>query len=148
MSDLDILRTLNRMERVIDRLKAFDIPAGSAPASSTSQAIFTISGNLSVLAGTLRIYNQLGRTVTISEVFLSANTAPLTSAIIADVHKGGTTIFTNQANRPQIAASANTGNTTTIDVPSWADGEYLTVDIDQIGTGTVGADFTAHIIYS
>jgi len=76
------------------------------------------------------------------------NTPPTDSSIIVDIHKDGTTIFTNQANRPTIAAGANIGNTTTIDVPSWAVGEYLEMDIDQIGSGTAGSDLTIHIIHS
>lgn len=114
----------------------------------TGQALFTAAGALEVAAGSIRIYNCLGRTVTISKVFLSAATAPTGSAIIVDANKGGTTIFTNQAHRPQIAATANTGYTTTIDVASWADGEYLTMDIDAIGSTIAGADLTVHVIYS
>jgi len=110
------------------------------------QAIHTVAGTLVVAAGTLRIYNQTGRTLTISEVFLAVGTAPVGSAIIVDVHKDGTTLFTTQANRPQIADGTNSGNSTTIDVTSWADGAYLTADVDQIGSGTAGSDLTVHVI--
>lgn len=113
-----------------------------------AQVIFTVGGTLSVESNPLRIYNLLGRAVTISKVFLSANTAPVGSAIIVDVNKGGTTIFTTQSNRPQIATGQNTGQSTTIEVASWADGEYLTVDVDQIGSDTAGSDLTVHIVYS
>lgn len=109
--------------------------------------LFTVEGDLTVDSNPLRIYNNYGASRTISEVFLSVDTAPTGAAIIVDVNKDGTTIFTNQANRPQIAAAANTGNTTTIDVASWGDGEYLTVDVDQIGSGTAGSDLTIHIIH-
>lgn len=105
----------------------------------------SIAGTLTVSSGTLRLYNILGASVTINEVHLSVGTAPTGASIIVDVHKDGVTIFTNPANRPQIADSAYTGNTTTIDVPTWADNEYLTVDIDQIGAGVAGADLTVII---
>lgn len=113
-----------------------------------NQALLTVEGTLSVMDSPLRIYNNTGENKTITEVFLAVDTAPVGSAIIADVHKNGTTIFTTQANRPQIAASANTGNTLSIDVPTWADGEYLTLHLDQVGSSTAGSDLVAHIIYN
>ncbi len=121
---------------------------GGVPQQSiaTQQTIFTTEGALTVAAGALRIYNNTGGTLTFSKVLLAANTAPVGAAIIVDVNKGGTTIFTTQSNRPQIADGANTGNTTTFNVTTWADGEYLTVDIDQIGSGTAGSNLTVHII--
>jgi hypothetical protein len=105
-----------------------------------------ILGNLSVKSNPVRLYNKFGRGLKISQVFIAVNTAPTGAAVIADVNKNGVTIFTNPANRPQIAAAANTGNTTTIDVPSLADGDYLTVDIDQIGSVVAGADLTVEVI--
>ena len=110
--------------------------------------IFTDDGDVAVGSNPLRIYNSFGENKTISEVFLSANTPPTDSSIIVDIHKDGTTIFTTQSNRPAIAAGANTGNTTTIEVPIWAVGEYLKMDIDQIGSGTAGSDLTVHIVHS
>ena len=117
-------------------------------AGAPRMVIFTFSGDLAVGASPFRIYNPLGVSVTISKVFLAASTAPTGAAIIADIHKDATTIFTNQAHRPQIAAAANTGETTTIDVATWAAGEYLTAEIDQIGSGTAGANLVVHIVYS
>jgi hypothetical protein len=112
------------------------------------ETVFTKEGTLTVGAGTIRIYNKLGSTVTISQVFLSVGTAPTGAAIIVDVNINGTTIFTTQSNRPQIAAGANTGFSTTIESASLADGNYLTADVDQIGSGTAGADLTVHVIYT
>ena len=112
------------------------------------EAIFTREGTLSVAPGTIRIYNKLGASVTISQVFIAVNGAPSTQAIIVDVNNGGTTIFTDQAHRPQIAASTNTGYTASIDAPTWADGAYLTMDVDQVGISALGSDLTVHIVYS
>ncbi len=84
---------------------------------------------------------------TIQKVFVSANTAPTGAAIIVDVNLNGTTIFTTQGNRPQIADGANTGESSSIDVTSFADGDYLQADIDQIGSVISGADLTVHVIY-
>lgn len=115
--------------------------------TTRGQAIFTVEGAVAVTTGRLRLYNQLGIPVTITEVFLSIDTAPTGTALIVDIHKGGVTIFTTQANRPQVAIGANSGNTTTVDVPAWADGEYLTMDTDQIGSTVAGSDLVVHVIY-
>jgi hypothetical protein len=112
------------------------------------QTVFTHSGDVETGTGALKIPNLLGLTLFISKVQLMVGTAPTGAAIIVDIHKDGTTIFTNQANRPQIADGATSGNTTTIDDDEWADGEYLTMDIDQIGSGTAGANLTVIIVTS
>lgn len=65
-----------------------------------------------------------------------------------DVYKNGVTIFTTQANRPEILAEEYTGYSTVIDVPTWADGEYLTAGIVQTGDGYAGADLTVQVIYA
>ena len=113
---------------------------------ATRQTLLTISGDLTLVSNPLRIYNKLGATLTISEVFIAVNTAPTGANVIVDVNKDGTTIFTNQANRPEIAASGYTDSTTNIDVASWAVGEYLTIDVDQIGSTLPGSDLVVHII--
>jgi hypothetical protein len=107
---------------------------------------YSYLGNVVVNIGTFRLYNDTGSTWTITGVRASVGTAPAGAAIIIDVNKNGTTIFTTQANRPTIAAAANTsGNVTNADVTTIAAGEYLTIDIDQIGSTTAGADLTVQI---
>lgn len=118
----------------------------SAIENPNHQTILTVSGSLTVASNPLRVYNKLGVSQTISEVFIAVNTAPTGANVIVDVNKNGTTIFTNQANRPEIAASANTDSTVSIDVATWAAGEYLTIDVDQIGSALPGSDLVVHII--
>jgi hypothetical protein len=85
-------------------------------------------------------------TLTIVKVKLVVKTAPTGAAIIVDVHKNGTTIFTTQANRPQIAISATTGDSGTPDVTALAETDKLTIDIDQVGSTIAGADLTVEIV--
>lgn len=107
---------------------------------------YSYLGSLSVGAGTFRLYNDMGTTWTITGVRASAGTAPTGASIIVDVNKNGTTIFTTQGNRPTIAISGNTsGNVTNMDVTTVAAGEYLTVDIDQVGSTIAGADLTVQV---
>jgi len=112
----------------------------------TKEMQWRVDGNLGTGARLLRLYNLTGVTLTFQKVHLALNTAPATQAVICDVHKNGTTIFTTQANRPQVAAGANTGLSVTFNVSSLADGEYLTLEIDQVGTGTAGADLVATVV--
>lgn len=75
---------------------------------------------------------------------LLALTGGLTTAqasgtvLTVDVNKNGTTIYTTQGNRPSIAISGVTNKSAAPDVQAWADGEYLTVDVDQIGSTIAG----------
>jgi hypothetical protein len=106
---------------------------------------FSYTGVLTVYTGTARLYNDSGRTLTISSVRASVGTAPTGASVIVDVNKNGTTIFTTQSARPTIAASGFTA-TGTPAVTTWAAGDYLTVDIDQIGSTVAGADLTVTVV--
>lgn len=106
----------------------------------------TFIGVLAVGTGVARIYNDTGVALTISSVRASVGTAPTGSGVTVDVNKNGVTIFTTQTNRPQIAASGITALAAAINVTSWAVGEYLTVDIDAVGSTVAGADLTVQIV--
>jgi hypothetical protein len=99
------------------------------------QFIYELPDAFTTDTGGLRSYNRFGSTLTIQEVHLSVSAAVAGSAVIVDVHKNGTTIFSTQGNRPQIGVGNNTGSSSSIDVTSFAHGDYLTVDVDQ-GSGT------------
>lgn len=68
---------------------------------------------------------------TISNVIASVVNTPVTSAIIVDVHKNGTTIFTTQANRPQISPGSLDDLSSTPDVTSFNQNDVFTCHIDQ-----------------
>lgn len=106
---------------------------------------FAYKGTIATGTGVLRWYNDSGRTLTIAKIRASAGTAPTGAAILDDVNVDGTTIWSTQGNRVTIAAGANTGSTTTFNTTTIADGSYLTVDIDQVGSTVVGADHVATI---
>lgn len=77
---------------------------------------------------------------------LVVKTAPAGSSIIVDVNKGGVTIFTTQANRPAIADGQTTGDSGTPDVTSLVEGDKITMDVDQVGSVTAGADLTIELV--
>jgi hypothetical protein len=105
-------------------------------------------GDVTAGVGTMRWYNRTGATRTIHGVWPAAGTAPTGQALIVDVHKNGATIFTNQAGRPTIPAGSNGGALATPDVTTISDGEYLTVDRDQVGSVVAGADVTVGVVMS
>jgi len=106
---------------------------------------FAYSGAATVQAGALRWYNDTGVTLTVMSCRASAGTAPTGATLIMDFNKNGTTLFTTQGNRPAIAISGNTDKKTNMDVTTVADGDYLTADIDQIGSTVAGSNVVGQI---
>jgi hypothetical protein len=106
---------------------------------------FAKSGVLAITTGAFRWYNDTGRTLTFDSTRASVSTAPTGAALIVDINKDGTTIFTNQALRPEIAISGFTDQGSTPSVTTIANTSYLTVDIDQIGSTVPGSDLTVQI---
>lgn len=141
-----------------DYLLIEDAAAGDAKKSVTladvvalteRESLFSYGGTLPTppYAGSHRLYNRSGKTRTVVGCWAAAGTAPTGASIIVDVDKDGTTIYTTQANRPEIAISGFVSALETPDVTSWADGSYLNVEIDQVGSTVVGADLTVGIIW-
>ena len=85
-------------------------------------------------------------TLTIVKVKLVVKTAPTGTAIIVDINKNGTTIFTTQANRPQISIGATTGDSGTPDVTDLTETDKITIDVDQIGSTISGSDLTVEVV--
>lgn len=110
------------------------------------QAIFTSQEVIGTGSLFLRLNNKTNNRV-ITKIYLEINTAPVGADIIVDVHKDGTTIFTNQANRPKILDGQFSGESVAMDITAWDTGEYLQVEIDQVGSGTPGSWLTVQIIF-
>lgn len=82
----------------------------------------------------------------IVEVLATVSTAPVGSTIIADVKKNGTSIWnTTPGNRVTIAEAANSGKQTSFDFPAVIQGDYLTMDIAQIGSTTPGTNLVVRV---
>ena len=83
----------------------------------------------------VRYYTQTDRTIT--GVYAMVSGAPVTSPAVFDVNMdGATTIFTTQANRPEIAAAAFLSAVEVPDVTAWDAGSYLLVDVDAANSAT------------
>lgn len=108
--------------------------------------VFKYTGTVGTGVGTARLYNDSGSTLTIASVRTFVETAPTGASLIVDINKDATTIFTTQGNRPTIAISGTTsGKVTNMDVTTIADGSYLSIDVDQVGSTIAGANLTITI---
>lgn len=116
--------------------------------AQTQTDSYTFPGTLTTDTGTVRRY--FTHAATIIRITASVGTAPTGDSIKVDVHKNGTTIFTTQGNRPTIPIGSfyNTRESVDIDVTAIAANDYLTIDIDQIGSGVAGADLVVTIEYT
>jgi hypothetical protein len=106
------------------------------------------NGTLVVKTGTDRWYNDTGRMIQVRAVRATVGTAPTGSSIIVDVKKNGTTMYTTTGNRPTIAVSTTTTAATLPDVTFLSPGDYMTVDIAQVGSTVAGADLTVQFLFA
>lgn len=83
--------------------------------------------------------------LTILKAYAYVRTAPTGAALIVDVNANGTTIFTTQENRPQIAIGEHTDESGTPDVTALAKNDRVDVDVDQVGSTVAGADLTVMV---
>lgn len=90
----------------------------------------------------------LPRTLTIVKAYAYAKTAPVGASLIFDINKGGTSIWNvTPANRLAIASGSSSGTQTSFDTTSFAENDVLTIDIDQVGSGTAGSDITVEVYF-
>jgi hypothetical protein len=109
---------------------------------------FSRAGELIVYQGTHRWYNDTGSARTIDQVRATVGEAPTGQALIADVNVNTVSIYTDQSQRPTIAPGSNTDLGGTPDFPTMQPGDWLTVDIDQVGSPIPGADLVVQITLS
>lgn len=132
-------RSRNALE--ISNTTAADATRKSIRAVGGETRRFVVTGNISVAAGVARF--KVFEACVFDGLYVYLGTAPTGANAIVDINKNGTTIFTTQANRPTVAAAANEGAIAAEpEVKSFAAGDVITIDVDQIGSGTPGANLT------
>lgn len=121
------------------------VPAGQlAHAGGGAPVSFSYSGALTAVNGAGVFPVPAAGTIT--SVRAAVGTAPTGASIIVDVDKNGSTVFTTTANRPTIAAGAQSSPAEVPDVTSVAAGDLLSVNIAQVGTTVPGSDLTV-VVY-
>jgi hypothetical protein len=117
------------------------------------QVTFQIRGNVGLATTASGHVWRAPRACKLYAVTAQVGTAPATTTLIFDIHKiaaggaataAGTTVFTTQSRRPTVPAAGTVSTlSATAGVPEVqdiAEGDLLRLEIDQLGTGTVGAD--------
>lgn len=116
----------------------------------TQRTLTVFSDDRNVLTtgnGDARFYNREGIDLVIVGVWVSAGVQPTGAAILVDVNLNGSTIYSTQANRPTVPAASNGGGiSATPNTTAFEQGDYLTVDIDQIGATIPGGRITVGIV--
>ena len=120
-----------------------DLGSGNRDVMETVHMFTEHAGVLTVAGGVQRFRMPYDGTITAASAVV--NTAPTGAAVIVDVNLNGTTIYTTQANRPTIAIGGNDSGETVPDVTAFVEGNYLTPDVDQIGSGTAGSDLVVAV---
>lgn len=116
--------------------------------STTREIAFALGGQLAPTVG--QGTYPVTYAATITGVLLRVGTAPtgtvstpITGAsLVCDVNKNGTSVFTTQANRPNILAAASLSALAVPAVTTLASGDWLSVDIDYVGSTVPGSDLT------
>lgn len=108
---------------------------------------FFKTGTPAVAVGKYVVYNDTGNDLVLRSARASLDTAFTTGATTVDININAVTIFSNQANRPSIAANAKTSGRVTTGVAGilWPSGQAMSVDIDAVGSAGPGAELTVQI---
>jgi len=94
---------------------------------------YNYDGTLAVNTGSKRLY--LPRTGTLGTFDMFVATAPVGADLTVTINKNGSSIGTGTISD---GATSSTGQT--LSSTSFSSGDYLTVDITQIGSSTAGED--------
>ena len=94
---------------------------------------YNYDGTLAVNTGDKRLY--MARAGTFGTFDMYVKTAPAGAALNVQINKNGSSIGTGT-----IADGANSGTGQALSSTSFSAGDYLTVDITQIGSSTAGED--------
>lgn len=119
-------------------------PAGPVGAIGT-QPLFQRAGSLAVQVGKSRYYFE--NAAKIGTVRASVGTSPVGAPVIIDLNINGVSIFENPSQRPTISPGQNTALGSQI-VTAVFPGDYITVDVDSVGTTQPGADLTVSVTLS
>jgi len=125
---------------VIEHGSKGPVGATGATGIGVSFQSFSAPGTLSIKTGKGRFYAPADFDIT--GVTVACGTTPVGQSIVVDINKNGSTIYTNQAARPTIFAGNYYALATTPNITSISAGDYITVDIDQVGLSFAGSDLT------
>jgi hypothetical protein len=110
--------------------------------TSLQMLVGSVDGVLAVDTGKKRI--PITANGDLRVVSITVDTVPTGADSIIDVNKNGSTVFTTQGDRTTITAGTNEG-TSVPNVTPVVVGDYITVDVDQVGSTVAGSDLVVVI---
>lgn len=127
-------------------VEVFSAPPVGGGYYRTEVLAFTKMGTLTVITGSSTAeFPIAGGQFLLSSIAARVVTPPTGGPIILDVLKDNASIFTNSADRPTIAAGANNAVTNLPANVMFADGDFVEVQIVQVGSTTPGTTLTASL---
>jgi len=97
--------------------------------------------------GTAKITFRMPYAMTLTDVRANVNTAPVGSTIIVDINEGGATILSTKLTIDVTEKTSETAAAApVISDTALADDAEITIDIDQIGSGTAGKGLKVWLI--
>ncbi len=118
--------------------------ADIAETAIQEQIAFSQLGTLAVGTGTVRWYPPYA--ITLLGVRAAVGVAPTGAAVNVDVNKDGTSIWPSTT-KPSVAAAAFVGTERVPDTTGMLTTNYLTVDIDQVGSSVAGENLVVTVRY-
>lgn len=105
-----------------------------------------IEGEIATIVGDQRFYNPAGVDLEIVQVSVGQSIGPSGGPNIYDLNVNGTTVFTNQSNRPTVAIEGHQATVGAIDVTLWPSDGYISWDVDLVGTTSPGSLATLTVL--
>lgn len=130
-----------KLAYVVDKRPWFVQPGKDKPGLA-----FYVGDALTVLATAGVITAPFAYTLVSPYLYANVDVAPQGAAIILDVLVNGTSIWTNPADRPTIAAGFTTATFGTPNTVNIAAGDRVKLKIEQVGSTTAGSDLSATLV--
>ena len=86
------------------------------------------------------------KSLTAVKAYAYVKTAPVGASLLIQIQKNGSNLWnTSPDHRLAIASGSQSGSTVTFDTTSFAEGDTLTLNVDQVGSTTAGSDLTVEL---
>lgn len=121
---------------------AGDSGTGGGAGTIQKELLYSMQDNLIAETGLARWYAPFSGAIT--SVRASVGTSPVGASVIVDVKKNGSSIFSSD--KPTVPPGTYTDTATPTDNVITA-GDFLTVDVLQVGSAIPGTDLTVQVIF-
>jgi len=123
-----------------------DVGEGGAAAVSDIYVIACSTETTPLSTGTAKVTFRMPTAGTLTAVKATVTTAPVGSALIVDINEAGTSVLSTKLSIDDgEETSATAATPAVISDSSLADDAEITIDIDQVGSGTAGAGLKVYL---